>query len=58
LKQQGIAGRGLVKAFDKWAPRIAGSSRADMSRLYREQTGRELSDYILANVYRGVLYPE
>lgn len=47
LKQQGLAGKGLVEAFEKWAPRIAGSSRADMSRLYREQTGRELSDYIL-----------
>ena len=47
LKQQGLAGKGLVEAFEKWAPRIAGSSRSDMSRLYREQTGRELSDYIL-----------
>jgi excisionase family DNA binding protein len=47
LKQQGLAGKGLVEAFEKWAPRIAGSSRAKMSKLYREQTGRELSDYIL-----------
>jgi excisionase family DNA binding protein len=47
LKQQGLVGKGLVEAFEKWAPRIAGSSRADMSRLYRAQTGRELSDYIL-----------
>ncbi len=47
LKQQGLAGKGLIEAFEKWAPRVAGSSRADMSRLYREQTGRELSDYIL-----------
>ncbi|MDP9337420.1 MAG: helix-turn-helix domain-containing protein [Acidobacteriota bacterium] len=47
LRQQGLAGKGLVEAFEKWAPRIAGSSRANMSRLYREQTGRELSDYIL-----------
>ena len=48
LKQQGLAGKGLIEAFEKWAPRVAGSSRADMSGLYREQTGRELSDYILA----------
>src|SRR5712692_5021792 len=47
LKQQGLAGKGLIEAFEKWAPRVAGSSRADMSRLYREHTGRELSDYIL-----------
>ena len=47
LKQQGLAGKGLVEAFEKWAPRIAGSSRADIGRLYLEQTGRELSDYIL-----------
>jgi excisionase family DNA binding protein len=47
LKQQGLAGKGLIEAFEKWAPRVAGSSRADMSRLCREQTGRELSDYIL-----------
>jgi excisionase family DNA binding protein len=47
LKQQGLAGKGLVEAFEKWAPRIAGSSRIAISRLYREQTGRELSDYIL-----------
>jgi excisionase family DNA binding protein len=47
LKQQGLAGKGLVEAFEKWAPRIAGSSRADIGRLYLDQTGRELSDYIL-----------
>ncbi len=47
LKQQGLAGKGLIEAFEKWAPRITGSSRADMNRLYREQTGREMSDYIL-----------
>jgi excisionase family DNA binding protein len=47
LRQQGLAGKGLVEAFEKWAPRIAGSSRADMGRLYLEQTGRELTDYIL-----------
>ena len=47
LKQQGLAGKGLIEAFEKWAPRVAGSTRAGMGRLYREQTGRELSDYIL-----------
>jgi hypothetical protein len=48
LKQRGLAGKGLIEAFEKWAPRIVGSSRADMNRLYREQSGREMSDYILA----------
>jgi excisionase family DNA binding protein len=47
LRQQGLAGKGLVEAFEKWAPRIVGASRADMNRVYREQTGREMSDYIL-----------
>ncbi len=47
LRQQGLAGKGLVKAFEKWAPRIAGCSRAEMNRVYCEQTGREMSDYIL-----------
>jgi excisionase family DNA binding protein len=31
LRQQGLAGKGLVKAFEKWAPRVAGRSRAEMS---------------------------
>ncbi len=47
LKQQGLAGKGLVEAFERWAPRIVGASRADMNRVYSEQTGREMSDYIL-----------
>lgn len=47
LRQQGLAGKGLVKAFEKWAPRIAGCARTEMNRVYREQTGREMSDYIL-----------
>src|SRR5260370_24885235 len=46
LRQQGLAGRGLVKAFEKWAPRVAGRSRAEMNQGYRAQTGRESSDYI------------
>ena len=47
LKEQGLAGKGLVEAFEKWAPRIIGESRADMNKVYKEQTGREMSDYIL-----------
>ena len=47
LRQQGLAGKGLVLAFEKWAPRVAGCSRAEMDRVYREQTGRDMSDYIL-----------
>ena len=47
LRQQGLAGKGLVKAFEKWAPRVAGRSRAEMNRVYRAQTGHEMSDYIL-----------
>ncbi len=47
LRQQRLAGKGLVEAFEKWAPRIVGAFRADMNRVYYEQTGREMSDYIL-----------
>jgi excisionase family DNA binding protein len=47
LKEQGLAGKGLVEAFEKWAPRIVGASRADMNKVYEEQTGHEMSDYIL-----------
>lgn len=47
LKQEGLAGRALVEAFEKWAPRIIGASRSDMNSVYNEQTGREMSDYIL-----------
>jgi excisionase family DNA binding protein len=47
LREQGLAGNGLVRAFEKWAPRVAGCSRDEMNRVYREQTGREMSDYIL-----------
>lgn len=47
LKQQGLAGQGLVEAFEKWAPRILGASRSDMNSVYNKQTGREMSDYIL-----------
>jgi hypothetical protein len=49
LKQQGLAGKGLVEAFEKWAPRIVGASRADMNKVYNEQTGREMSDLPLRN---------
>ena len=63
LKQQGLAGKGLIKAFEKWVPRIVGVSRLDMDRAYGQQTGRTLSDYILAQqadkaVRYGQLPPE
>ena len=47
LKQQELTGKGLVNTFEKWAPRVAGRSRAEMNRVYREQTGRGMSDYVL-----------
>jgi excisionase family DNA binding protein len=47
LKEQGLAGRGLVSAFEHLAPMMVGASRLDMNRTYSKQTGRELSDYIL-----------
>jgi excisionase family DNA binding protein len=47
LKEQGLAGRGLVSAFEQLAPTMVGASRLDMNRTYSKQTGRELSDYIL-----------
>jgi hypothetical protein len=48
LREQGLAGKGLVQAFEKWVPKVAGCSRSGINRVYGEQTGRELSDYILA----------
>jgi len=47
LRQQGLAGKGLIEAFEEWTPRITGASRVEVSRIYREQTGCEISDYIL-----------
>jgi len=47
LKQHGLAGKGLVEAFEKWAPSLVGASRSDVNSVYHEQTGREMSDYIL-----------
>ena len=47
LRQQGLAGKGLVSAFERWAPRMVGTSRAEVNKAYNKQTGRELSDYIL-----------
>lgn len=47
LREQGLAGKGLVQAFEKWVPRVIGCSRSGIERVYYEQTGRELSDYIL-----------
>jgi len=34
LREKGLAGKGLVSAFEKWAPTVAGCSRADMNRVY------------------------
>jgi hypothetical protein len=47
LKQEGLVGEKLVAAFEKYSPWLLGYSRADMARLYHQQTGRELTDYIL-----------
>ncbi len=47
LKQQGLAGKGLVEAFERWAPTLIGVSRVDINRAYAKQTARDLSDYIL-----------
>jgi len=51
LKQEGLTGKGFIAAFEKYSVRLLGYSRGDMARLYRQQTGRELSDYIL--IQRG-----
>jgi excisionase family DNA binding protein len=48
LHQQGLVGKGLVEAFEKWLPKVAGCSRITLNQIYFEQTGWELSDYILA----------
>jgi hypothetical protein len=47
LQQEGLRGKGLVQAFERHSPRLLGYSREDMGKLYRQQTGRDLSDYIL-----------
>lgn len=47
LQLEGLRGKGLIEAFEKYAIRYLGYSRSDMCRMYRQQTGRELSDYIL-----------
>lgn len=47
LQQEGLRGNGLVKAFESHSPRLLGYSREDMGKLYRQQTGRDLTDYIL-----------
>jgi excisionase family DNA binding protein len=50
LRERGLAGNGLVRAFERWLPAIGGLSRAEVSTCYREQTGHELSDYILVQL--------
>src|SRR5271156_1209244 len=47
LKQEGLTGNGLIAAFEKYSIRLLAYSRSDMAKMYRQQTGRELSDYIL-----------
>jgi hypothetical protein len=47
LQQEGLRGKGLVQAFENHSPRLLGYSREDMGKLYRHQTGRDLTDYIL-----------
>jgi len=47
LREQGLAGKGLIEAFEKWVPRVVGCPRSAIDRAYAEQTGRDLSDYIL-----------
>lgn len=63
LQDEGLRGKGLVSAFEKYSLRLLGYSRADMARFYRQQTGRELTDYILCQkadkvVRTGELVPE
>jgi hypothetical protein len=50
LKQQGLVGKRLVEAFERWAPTLIGVSRGDINRAYAKQTARDLSDYILAQL--------
>ena len=47
LKQEGLAGKGLIEAFEKYSVRFLGYTRSDMAKLYTQQTGRELTNDIL-----------
>jgi hypothetical protein len=47
LKQEGLVGKGLIVAFEKYSVKLLGYTREDMAKLYYQQTGRELTDYIL-----------
>jgi hypothetical protein len=47
LKTEGLTGQGLIEAFEKYSVRFLGYTRADMAAMYRKQTGRELTNYIL-----------
>ncbi len=44
LKQEGLAGKGLIEAFEKYSVRFLGYARSDMAKLYTQQTGRELTN--------------
>lgn len=63
LKQEGLAGKGLIAAFERWAPRMLGYPRSDMAALYQRQTGQPLTDTLLIQqaykvVSRGQIPPE
>lgn len=63
LQQEGLRGKGLIAAFEKHSVRLLGYTREDMAALYRQQTGRELTDFILVQkadkvVRYGELGPE
>jgi hypothetical protein len=59
LKQSGLAGRGLVQAFEFWSKRVIGYSREDLNSMYLRQTGRDMTDYIMTQkADRVVRYKE
>lgn len=47
LQTEGLRGKGLIEAFEKNCVRYLGYTRADIAKLYRQQTGRDLTDYLL-----------
>lgn len=59
LKQEGLAGKGLIQAFEFWSHRIIGYTRSDLNAQYRQQTGRDLTDYVMTQkADRVVRYKE
>lgn len=47
LSQQGLAGKGLIDAFQRWAPKLLGYTHCEISALFQKQTGKPLSDTLL-----------